>query len=294
MKTPMNKKIIFYLILCVFTPLLSMQCSEGQIIRNAIIDGNFDITQFCLEKKPVNFFADLLCLAAARGHAHIIQSLINYNKEHPITETDNNIQITIEPDYSFVNLQSLYDKWTALHCASASGHWECVQLLCNNGANVNLKNVDGATALFLASQHGHVEVVKCLLQIPTIETNISEEYHNENPLHRAAEEGYTKIAKLLLQHTPTLINLTNKYDYTPLMLAIEYDHTDVTKVLLKTEGVDVNKSHDPKWKPLDYALKQQNTKIIPLLLAKGAISGEDSNKNNPILDVLSDSWCLIS
>ena len=46
--------------------------------------------------------------------------------------------------------------------ASLNGHSEVVKLLHKYGAQINLQNNDGVTALMAASQNGHSEVVKLL------------------------------------------------------------------------------------------------------------------------------------
>ncbi|KAI2494862.1 hypothetical protein MHU86_19666 [Fragilaria crotonensis] len=57
-----------------------------------------------------------------------------------------------------VNLQCTDDGATDLHIASQNGHVEVIRaLLENESADVNLQMTDGATALFLASQNGHLE-----------------------------------------------------------------------------------------------------------------------------------------
>ena len=53
---------------------------------------------------------------------------------------------------------------TALHAASQEGHLEIVRILVDDGkADVDIKMNDGATAMDLAASHGHVDVVKFLL-----------------------------------------------------------------------------------------------------------------------------------
>jgi ankyrin repeat protein len=57
------------------------------------------------------------------------------------------------------------DKWgtTALMLASQWGHKEVVKLLLDNGADVNAKADDGWTALMLASEKGNKEIVELLI-----------------------------------------------------------------------------------------------------------------------------------
>ena len=55
------------------------------------------------------------------------------------------------------------DGGTAIGVSSQDGHLEIVKLLIANGADVNICDNQDVTALLLASQNGYVEVVKLLL-----------------------------------------------------------------------------------------------------------------------------------
>ena len=54
------------------------------------------------------------------------------------------------------------DGWTALHWAAQNGHSAVVQLLLEKGADINAKDQDGRTALYWAAQNGHEAVVRLL------------------------------------------------------------------------------------------------------------------------------------
>ena len=47
--------------------------------------------------------------------------------------------------------------------ASSKGHTDTAKTLLSGGANVNLKNKKGMTALFIASMRGYTSIVKALL-----------------------------------------------------------------------------------------------------------------------------------
>ena len=51
---------------------------------------------------------------------------------------------------------------TALHCAAHRDFTEIAKMLIENGADVNVKNEDGMTALNYADKQGHTEIVKLL------------------------------------------------------------------------------------------------------------------------------------
>ena len=55
------------------------------------------------------------------------------------------------------------DGASALHILSEQGHVEVVKLLLENGAKVDLQEDSGTSSLYIASEQGHVEMVKLLL-----------------------------------------------------------------------------------------------------------------------------------
>ena len=62
-----------------------------------------------------------------------------------------------------VNKANKYGR-TALMNASQNGHTEVAKLLIENGAVVNKAENDGWTAFMSASRNGHTEIVKLLIE----------------------------------------------------------------------------------------------------------------------------------
>jgi ankyrin repeat protein len=50
-----------------------------------------------------------------------------------------------------------------LFVASQTGHCDVVKCLIDCGADINLRDEGGQSPLFVASDEGHCDVVKCLL-----------------------------------------------------------------------------------------------------------------------------------
>ena len=61
-------------------------------------------------------------------------------------------------------MHKIKDGWTALMLASDKGHLKVVKLLLEKGANANAQNNNGETALMVASEKGHLEIVKLLIE----------------------------------------------------------------------------------------------------------------------------------
>ena len=85
---------------------------------------------------------------------------------------------------------------TALIRASENGNIEVVKLLLDRGANLEAKDDWGRTALIWASWDGHIEVVKLLLDAGA-NPNAKDD-KGRTALMEASRYGYTEIVRLLL------------------------------------------------------------------------------------------------
>ena len=170
-------------------------------------------------------------------------------------------------------------------------------ILLDAGADVNEQNIDGQTALQLASEFEFTESVKILLAQEGINVNLWND-DGETPLSLASKEGHTEIVKMLL-NAGALVNVEedeNMMDVeeedelpsnTALMMASEFGRTEIVKILLDA-GAHVNTvandGYDTaitlanrKWRELanrnwyeDSSNKEKYEEIIELLIRKGA------------------------
>jgi len=58
--------------------------------------------------------------------------------------------------------------------AVSHGKIDLAQMLINAGADVNIQDEDGSTALMCASEHGHIDIVKLLLAQPTCDVTLTD------------------------------------------------------------------------------------------------------------------------
>jgi hypothetical protein len=89
---------------------------------------------------------------------------------------------------------------TALFMASQSGHVEVLQVLLSHGADVNHKDQYGSTALFVAVINGHEAAVDCLLDVEGIVVD-DEDSFGRGIHWRALRSGNTHVLRAVLRFT---------------------------------------------------------------------------------------------
>ncbi|KAJ5115590.1 hypothetical protein N7526_011471 [Penicillium atrosanguineum] len=130
-------------------------------------------------------------------------------------------------------------EWTPLTYAASSGKSCMVELLL---ARRDIQvNVQQAPPLFHATREGHLEVVRRLLRLDTIDIN--QQFWDISALCVASEMGHLEITRLLLEHTtPPDVNLKTYMGDTALSLAACNGHVAIIDLLLKEKGLDVTAS----------------------------------------------------
>jgi serine/threonine-protein phosphatase 6 regulatory ankyrin repeat subunit B len=153
-------------------------------------------------------------LASYQGHLEVVKLLLEEGAKENINKPDdNNSQTGLS--LTSLGMELLYERdgmgeinhhdtnaRTALMLASQQGHLEVVKLLLEEGAkdNINPPYQNGQTALMLASQEGHLEVVKLLLQ-QGAKININyPDQNGQTALMLASHHRHLEVVKLLFQH----------------------------------------------------------------------------------------------
>jgi hypothetical protein len=132
--------------------------------------------------------------------------------------------------YSEININSISKtyKQTPLMKASSWGDEKAVRYLLERGADINLRDKLGRTALHLTIRPAHVETLKLLL-----------EYKAD-------------------------ITIKDNDGNTPLHLAVLRQNEEITKILLE-KGAPLDIRNNKNETPLDLAQKQKNQKFVELL-----------------------------
>ncbi|BFY99638.1 hypothetical protein BsWGS_02678 [Bradybaena similaris] len=98
-----------------------------------------------------------------------------------------------------VNARATSTKQTALMLAASHGRTEMVRLLVEEGADVNLQDEDGSTALMCACEHGNLDIVNFLLAQPGIDANIADN-EDSTALSIAMQAGHKDVGVVLYKH----------------------------------------------------------------------------------------------
>lgn len=104
----------------------------------------------------------------------------------------------------------------SLHYACSKNHLKIVELLIDNGAQLNVRDKYGHTPLHRAASLGHEKIVHLLLCQPTINIDVQDNEGN-TPLHLACEDGSNSVAISLVKKGANL-TIQNQQEKTPLEL----------------------------------------------------------------------------
>uniref|UniRef100_A0A1X7T6D4 Uncharacterized protein n=1 Tax=Amphimedon queenslandica TaxID=400682 RepID=A0A1X7T6D4_AMPQE len=168
---------------------------------------------------------------------------------------------------------------TPLHCASESGNAKIIELLITKGkADVNAVDKNNRTPLFNAVKSGSIEAVDILLTNGA-RTDVVPE-NGETLLHCASESGEVKMLKFWFNRGDYDVNVTDKYNRTPLFNAIHCCSIEVVDILLtngaRTDVMDKNYCGTP----LLFASERGNAEIIESLITKGTADVNCVDKDN--------------
>jgi ankyrin repeat protein len=165
-----------------------------------------------------------------------------------------------------MHLNKLEEGWTELHWVSHMDLPKDIPELLRRGAEVNAKNKDGHTPLFIASKLGRLEVVKMLLLgYATIDAKNNEDY---TPLLIASQMGRLEVVKELLKHGAA-VNATMNDGATPLYIASQQGRLEVVRELLE-KGAAVDAAKNGGERPLFIASQQGHLSVVKELLNHGA------------------------
>ncbi|CAG8842339.1 6234_t:CDS:2, partial [Gigaspora margarita] len=157
-----------------------------------------------------------------------------------------------------INRQSNNGK-TTLHWASINGYTTIVNILIKHKAQVDVKDDDDCTPLFFAAEAGHEKIVNML---------IKHEADVIAALHNAISHGHVEVIKILLDYKQDTEVIKQALDH-----AADNNRLEAAKYLLTEEArtdkdVDFNEQF---FYHIYYAAKKKYKNVVKLLLKKEKI-----------------------
>lgn len=166
---------------------------------------------------------------------------------------------------------------TPLQASARSGHIQMMNLLIDNGADVNLSNLKGNTALHYAAAFNYAATA--LLINKGADLNAFNQW-NENPCFWAAQNNQLEILKLLLDKGADGL-IGNSDLKTPFAMMTDHDNIEGMQILFAL-GADLNAVDGDGTSPLSLAVENRNLDAIKWLHDQSV----DLNASNNILCAL--------
>lgn len=188
-----------------------------------------------------------------------------------------------------------------LHEALYCGKYNIAKYLIDNGANVDIKDLEGNTALYVLSHLNNASGVSFLLRYganPDIKC-----IYGDTPLHISCLDGNDDIFKILLENGATPLTRNNK-NLSVVDIALENENTSILKTLFKyidvdpveitktrsipvidallDSGVDIDTQDPFCFTCLHHACEKGNLKLVKFLVEHGADLNIESVCGYPI------------
>jgi uncharacterized protein len=162
---------------------------------------------------------------------------------------------------------------TELISKAEDGDWRAVKKLLAAGADPNLSDSQGFTAIDHAAYHGHLEVVSTLLADtePRFRRNSLLSGGIHSCLHLASQEGHPEVVKALVKAGgEALLNRIDANGGSCLYIASQNGHVEVVRVLVEAGGEALLGRISAKWGScLHVASQKGNLELVRVLVRAG-------------------------
>ena len=144
--------------------------------------------------------------------------------------------------------------------------------------------------IFKACKEGKFSSVQWLLEKEHINKNvIKDKYHNDEPIHIAAQNGHLPIVQYLIEKQKVDKDIKGGYwKETSLHYACENGRLPIVEYLI-SKGANINVKDINGSTPLHYAAYFGATEIVEFLLAKGANKNVLDNKGKTPYDLAANA-----
>ncbi|CAL4082462.1 unnamed protein product [Meganyctiphanes norvegica] len=172
------------------------------------------------------------------------------------------------------------DSETPLHLTIKNYAHNSFRVLIERGANLNIQNKDHLSALHLAIERRYKDMVEVLL-MKGADLNIKSAM-NYTPIHTASNDGDKVIMKLLLEKSSESINNLTSNGLYPLHIAAKKGHAECCEMLL-SHGSLINALNEEDMSALHFAVKYGFVHTCNVLISHSAdVDKEDNTRMTPL------------
>ena len=310
-----NGRLEFFIAASYSHTILAIKSNIEEALHNAAINGHLEVTKFFIE--DMKFDPNCkdhngripLHHASEGGHLDVVKYLVkahhcdplclDTNKMTPLhsavikrqsivvkylistldcvtplhcTAIHNNLRVVkffIE-DLNFryyPNCKSQLGR-TALHHASEGGHLDVVKYLVDtHHCDPLCPDRDNFTSLHLAAANGRLEVVSYFVITQDCNLLIKDKY-NDTPLHVASSNGHLEVVKFFIEDMKCNPICKCQYERTPLHHASEGGHLDIVKYLVNIHHCDPLCPDINNMTPLHSAASKWQSKVVKYLIRR--------------------------
>ncbi|KAB1221613.1 hypothetical protein CJ030_MR2G006823 [Morella rubra] len=175
---------------------------------------------------------------------------------------------------------------TPLHVVARVGNLELAMEILANVGDAEVKqllskqNHSGETALYVAAEHGSVDLVKEMMKYYDIglaeilkvltdaipELSMTVDLTNTTALHTAAAQGHIEVVNFLLEKCSNLATIARSNGKTALHSAARHGHLEVVRALLRREPGIATRIDKKRQTALHMAVKGHSTELVDELV----------------------------
>ncbi|KAJ5964923.1 uncharacterized protein N7479_004799 [Penicillium vulpinum] len=175
---------------------------------------------------------------------------------------------------------------TLLHLTALRGYTIATKLMLDEGADPFAMDNDQCMPLHCAAQSGNEDMVKLLVQDPTVlqtpfYRDKSVDYEGK-ALHHTIVAGHNSVVEFLLSINPSLSRMRDRSGQTPLHIASKTNRTSTMELLISS-GVFIDAENFEEQTALCYAILHRADEAVELLLEHGALASfQDAYEATPL------------
>lgn len=176
---------------------------------------------------------------------------------------------------------------TPLMCAAERGHAKVMRLLLDHGADLYAKNDGGRMALAYAAFNGHEQAMELLLS--RLQGKVDwKDFQGDSALALAVDQQHVNIVRMLLAPAGLVaVDSTNNFGWTPLFLSSRNGNEPIMKLLLQ-HGASPNVKSFASCgcrTPLHYAAMNGHARAADILISEGAqVDIRTTDGTTPLLE----------